>query len=479
MSNQLNNDLQLTNLDDFITPSQLCIKSKVIKGKKGKEITNGLVSLRGSKSKSRVNKQLEKSLNDCLSCSGCVTSAETKSHEKLYKVIDNNFNNFNNKKILVVSVSPQARASLAVSHSITAEDASLAMSLFFKSLGVSHVYETSFAKDIALIQSALEFMNRYKDDKNGSLLPMLTSSCPGWICYAEKTHGELLIPFISTVKSPQQITGSLIKQWVSCHHNISQSDVYHVCIMPCYDKKLEASRDDFYNDLYATKDVDLVLTSEEVQKMLEEKEITLKSVLQNHLEQSPDNVVKELAHAYLDVKNDVKYSHAGGGSGGYLEHVFKYAAQNLFGIKVENVQYTFVRNSKDFREVVLKDSSDEKVLLRFAAAYGFKSIQNLVQKIKHNKCNYHFIEVMACPSGCLNGDGQIKPKNSDKKMQKVHLDKTEKVYEEIPTVIPGFRQETQKLLKLLHENNEKFLKDFIYTSYHAIKRDEPSLDVKW
>lgn len=481
MSGQFSNILQLTDLDDFITPSQECVKPMVI----NKDNDGGTVQLKGSKSKPKAVKKAEITLNDCLACSGCVTSAETvlvaqQSHEEFYKVLEKNKNApQNEKKVFVASVSPQARASLAVSLSIGAEEASQAISCFLRDLGVHHVLETSFAKDIALIQNGIEFLTRYKDNEKGSHLPMLTSSCPGWICYAEKTYGDLLIPLISTVKSPQQVAGSMVKQWASLHHGVPQKDVYHLAIMPCYDKKLEASRDDFYNDLYSSKDVDLVLTAGELKKMIDEKDVTLETMTKTPLSKS-DDIIPELAHTYLDISKKLQYNHAGGGSGGYLEYVLKHAAQELFEIEVENLQYTLVRNNKDFREVVVKDNNSDKVLLRFAAAYGFKSIQNLVQKIKRKKCTYHFVEVMACPSGCLNGGGQIKPENLDKNEQKEHLKQTEMVYDEIPYVTPGTRPETQNTLKVLRENNEKLLKEFVLTAYHAIKKDESgSLLVKW
>ena len=482
MVSQFSGVLQLTDLDDFITPSQECIKPMVI-NKDDNDV--GTVKLQGSKSRPKAVKKAEITLNDCLACSGCVTSAETvlvaqQSHEEFYRVLNENEGaSEGEKKVIVVSVSPQARASLAVSLSVGAEEASQALSYFFKSIGADHVLETSFAKDIALIQNGIEFLSRYKDNEKGSLLPMLTSSCPGWICYAEKTYGDLLIPLISTVKSPQQIAGSIVKQWVSLHHGVKHSNVYHVTIMPCYDKKLEASRDDFYNDLYSSKDVDLVLTSGEVSKMLEEKSITLESLLKAP-ETKSSGVVPELAHAYLDMRKELQFNHTGGGSGGYLEYVLKHSAKELFDVQVDNLLYTNVRNNKDFREVVIKDGSSDKVLLRFAAAYGFKSIQNLVQKIKRKKCTYHFVEVMACPSGCLNGGGQIKPDNLDKNEQKEHLKQIETVYDEIPPVIPGTRAETQKMLQALKENNEKLLKEFVYTSYHAVIKDESmSLLAKW
>lgn len=116
---------------------------------------------------------------------------------------------------------------------------------------------------------------------------MLTSSCPGWICYAEKTHGDLIIPHLSTTKSPQQVTGTLVKDTAAKLFNKTADKCYHVAIMPCYDKKLEASRQDFIDAEFEARDVDLVLTASEVQVMLEEEELTLQDVL--NTENPPSN----------------------------------------------------------------------------------------------------------------------------------------------------------------------------------------------
>ena len=121
---------------------------------------------------------------------------------------------------------------------------------------------------------------RYKNkDENLRSLPLLTSSCPGWICYAEKTHGELILPHLSAVKSPQQVTATLVKETAAKLLDKSPDKCYHVAIMPCYDKKLEASRQDFYNSEYSVRDVDLVLAANEVQTMLEDAKINLKDLL--------------------------------------------------------------------------------------------------------------------------------------------------------------------------------------------------------
>lgn len=141
----------------------------------------------------------------------------------------------------------------------------------FKQLGAKLVIDSSFSRDFSLMESVEEFISRYQSSDKKSL-PILASSCPGWICYAEKTQGKVL-PYISKVKSPQQIMGSLVKDYWASQMNITPDKIYHVSIMPCFDKKLEASRDDFYDENYKTRDVDTVLTSAEVIDMINDKNI--------------------------------------------------------------------------------------------------------------------------------------------------------------------------------------------------------------
>jgi iron only hydrogenase large subunit-like protein len=181
--------------------------------------------------------------------------------------------------------------------------------------------------------------------------------------------------------------------------------------MPCYDKKLEASRSDFYSDLYKTRDVDCVITSTEVEKMFAEQGQTDMSVFgEVDLDLGYNSVVKDPNTG----ADQVLIGASGNASGGFLEYVMQYAAREIFGIdgvdvdKAVGVEVKTVRNS-DFREVTLEVPGSGEVLLKFAAAYGFRNIQNLVRKVKTGKSPYHFVEVMACPSGCINGGGQLKP----------------------------------------------------------------------
>ncbi|NXO46657.1 NARFL factor, partial [Locustella ochotensis] len=222
-------------------------------------------------------------LNDCLACSGCITSAESvlvsqQSHGELCKVLAlNKVAAAQEQKVVVVSVSPQSRASLAARCKLGLLETAQKLTSFLKS--VHHVLDTTFSRNFSLLESQREFVGRFRrqaEDKTA--LPMLASACPGWICYAEKTHGSFIIPHISTTKSPQQVMGSLVKGYFAEQKGLPPDRIYHVTVMPCYDKKLEASRPDFFNQEYQTRDVDCVITTGEVLKLLEQEGVALSDV---------------------------------------------------------------------------------------------------------------------------------------------------------------------------------------------------------
>lgn len=160
--------------------------------------------------------------------------------------------------------------------------------------------------------------------------------------------------------------------------------------MPCYDKKLEASRPDFYLDEYQCREVDCVLSTVEFDQWM------------SSLPESPPTQI-------LAAEEKEVFGTRGGASGGYLEYIFEQTAWRLFQIKLNATtgEGCLVKQIRgDFREISLE--RDGKILLKFAAVYGFRNLQNLVRRVKQKKCDYHYVEVMACPSGCINGGGQIK-----------------------------------------------------------------------
>ena len=334
-------------------------------------------------------------------------------------------------------------------------------------LNADYIFDTTFSREFSLYESQVEFATRFKANNK---IPIITSACPGWICYAEKTHGSYILPYISTVKSPQQVMGSLIKDYMSSKLKIEPNTIYHVCIMPCFDKKLESTRKDFFNELYQTKDVDCVLSTNEIEQLLDQEKIYL-----NDLED--DCLDLPIVTENNLMKQDQMYSHYGGGSGGYGVNVLLYAAKHLFNydLRPEDIVFKQLRNS-DFKEFNLEINGEIK--LKFALAYGFRNIQNIVQKIKKNTCQYHYVELMACPSGCLNGGGQIRDPQTNS-LTKELFSKVESVYNQLPNRL-AVNLPLEDLYKNEWLNNDvEKIKQHLHTSYKEVEKLNNALTIKW
>ncbi|XP_071542141.1 cytosolic Fe-S cluster assembly factor narfl isoform X2 [Panulirus ornatus] len=367
------------------------------------------------------------------------------------------------KQTVVVSLSPQAVLSISAKFFLSADDCARKLASYFKKLGAHYVFDTNFARSLSLLEAQKEFLARYRrKDSDSKALPMLASACPGWICYAEKTHGSYILPYISTGRSPQQVMGALVKDLWASKMGISPDKIYHVTVMPCFDKKLEAARDNFYNELYSTREVDCVITSVEVEQMLDRDKVVLPSV-------SPVQLDDDLS------SGPVMTSHPGSSSGGYAHNVFVNAAKELFSEDKEKLQWKTLRNA-DFREVTLEVNGE--TVLRFALAYGFRNIQNLVQKLKRGKSPYHYVEVMACPSGCLNGGAQIRPDST--LPAKDLVSKLQEAYDLLPSVSPG---EDPRVMTCYSEwlggaDSEKAEK-LLHANYKAVEKVTNALGIKW
>jgi len=233
----------------------------------------------------------------------------------------------------------------------------------------------------------------------------------------------------------------------------SADNIYHATVMPCYDKKLEASRDDFYNDIFRTRDVDCVLTSGEIIDIIKEKAIDFV--------QLEESVIDPL---FTNISAEGQLFGISGGAGGYLEYIFKYAAKELFNVVVDKIEYKTTRNA-DLKTTTLEVGGTP--VLTFVAAYGFKNIQNVVRKMQSKTLNvpYHFVEIMACPSACLNGGGQIRPQTGETAKQL--LRRVEQVYNEQQPCDPEQNNAAQQLYKLWF--NGVFTVDALtnlHTQYH-------------
>uniref|UniRef100_A0A1A9WES9 Fe_hyd_SSU domain-containing protein n=1 Tax=Glossina brevipalpis TaxID=37001 RepID=A0A1A9WES9_9MUSC len=472
--------LQLTDLDDFITPSQECIKPVIIEKTKSK--TGAKISIKDdgyyqeTEAGTQKLQKVEITLQDCLACSGCITSAEgvlitQQSQEELLKVLNENQLLKTDEKasdevrVIVFTISQQPVLSLAQRYGLTVESASKHLCGYLRHLGGDIILNTRIADDLALLECRQEFIERFRNNSEQQPMPMLTSSCPGWVCYAEKTHGNFILPYISTTRSPQQIMGMLVKQWLAKKLQVKAEKIYHVTIMPCYDKKLEASRQDFYSEVENSKDVDCVITSIEIEQMLGSQTLEKYPFSTFDYPWSDDNESS-------DVGNICGYESST--SGGYSEHIFKYSAKQLFDVDMTTLEYKNLRNP-DFREVTLE--RDGKCLLKFAIANGFRNIQNLVQKLKRGKTQYHFVEVMACPSGCINGGAQIRP-TSGQNVREL-TSQLEQLYRQLPQSNPENLASTSVYSNFFNGFHTEKAKMLLHTNYHAVEKLNTALNIKW
>ena len=458
--------LQLTDLNDFLGPGQECILPVNIPKTKTSS-PNVRINPRGVAEEVRADgsvkslKKAEITLADCLACSGCVTTAESvliseQSHSAFEKVLKADAGG-GDRKTIVVSFSRQALASIAVKFSMRIAEAERRLCSFFKSQGVDYCFDLEYAHQLAVRGVSEEFVERYHESR----LPMFTSACPGWICYAEKSVGDVVLPHIANTKSPQQIMGSMLKRFGE-----GKGGVYHCTLMMCYDKKLEASRSDFYDEVMQTRDVDMVITPIEVMKWMEEMGVALR----DFKEEEMDDVGGFVRIAGGEKKDLIEYRDSG--SGGYLEHAVLFASRRLFGRELsrDGVEYKVLRN-QDFQEVSVE--VDGEVKLRFAICYGFRNIQNVVQKMKRKKLGFDFVEIMACPSGCLNGGGQIR-------CEDVH--NRAKAKELLKKVKECFAKERGEMqtgdMQKLFDSKEECDK-VMRTVYHKVESNVNALAVSW
>lgn len=469
--------LSVDDLNDFISPGVACIKPvETIKTRDANsaQIQISMEGVPTEVSESGQSTTLEKaqiSLSDCLACSGCITSAESvlvslQSHDELLSSLQKDESK---NKCFVASISHQVRVSLAAAFNISLEkvDAKL-QHLFVDILGFKYYVGMEVGRLISLHQSLSEVKMRRADQTKA---PVLCSVCPGWTCYVEKTHPHI-IPYLSNVKSPQQITGTLLKDMISKELQIPKDMIYHLSIMPCFDKKLEAARPEFgmAEEENEFRDVDCVITAKEIVLLLLEKNITFESL--------DDTSTDSLNAPSKWPTTEQWLSHYGSSSGGYLDYILS-GIQNEVSLPT-HIQTIHGRNADIVELRVVSDENENEVFFRAARIYGFRNIQNLVRKLKpDNKAKragrvsagganaavrakvtararktsrlnsqrngdagdgegndegnslvslsdpaqYDYVEVMACPGGCINGGGLIGvPEGKNQKEWKQQLE---------------------------------------------------------
>uniref|UniRef100_A0A8C8YMS2 Nuclear prelamin A recognition factor n=1 Tax=Prolemur simus TaxID=1328070 RepID=A0A8C8YMS2_PROSS len=395
-------------------------------------------------------------LSDCLACDSCLTAEEglqlsQQNAKDFFRVLNLNKKCDTSKhKVLVVSVCPQSLPYFAAKFNVSVTDASRRLCGFLKSLGVHYVFDTTIAADFSILESQKEFVRRYhQHSEEARALPMLTSACPGWVRYAERVLGRPVTPHLCTAKSPQQVMGSLVKDYFARQQNLSPEKIFHVIVAPCYDRKLEALREGLSSASHSSRGADCVLTSGE-------------------------EAGAHLHTEFGDLKEEKVTRHDGASSDGHLAQVFRHAAKELFNEDVEEVTYRARRC--DFQEVTLEKNGE--VLLRFAAAYGFRNIQNMILKLKKGALPYHFVEVLACPGGCLNGRGQAQSR--DGRVDKALLQQMEGIYSDIPVRPPETSAHVQELYQQWLEGlDSPKAQETLHTRFSSPELCAHDLDIRW
>ncbi|KAJ5899067.1 hypothetical protein N7495_003811 [Penicillium taxi] len=471
--------LSADDLNDFISPGVACIKPFESLPQKTKDLENPYEVTTEDRVQSENLPPAQISLTDCLACSGCVTSAEAvlislQSHTEVLNTLDafpeislsNDHNGMTitnagaveGGKIFVASVSPQVRASLATTYGISEKQAGHMIDQLLcgpqglrsggkNGSGFTWVVDTNVMREAVLVLTADEVSESLSGEESASdsdapKRPILSSACPGWICYAEKTH-PFILPHLSRLKSPQALSGTFLKTVLSKSLGIPPSQIWHLAVMPCFDKKLEASREELtdvswqqgsdQNSLESkpVRDVDCVITTRELLSLASSRGLSLPNLpLQPLSTLTPSFPEKRLGSFISSRQSTAEQSTATGTSGGYLYHVLKtFQARNPGSEIVTNRG----RNA-DVVEYVLM-SKEAKPIMKAARYYGFRNIQNLVRKLKPSQVSrmpgvkamagrrqpisrnatssvgssdYAYVEVMACPGGCTNGGGQIR-----------------------------------------------------------------------
>ena len=336
---------------------------------------------------SSVSTYKELSLNDvnCTFCGQCIEACpvgalkEKDSTKEVWKALRDS------EKYVVVQTAPAVRVALGEEFGMEiGTNVAGKMVTALHMLGFDKVFDTNTGADFTIVEEGTEFINRLT---TGGTLPMITSCSPGWVRYLELNYPEL-IPNLSTCKSPHQMFGALIKSYYAEKMGIDPSKIYVVSVMPCIAKKFERTRDDMQG-VEGFDDVDAVITTRELARMIKQAHIEFTGLEDTGF----DDPMGEATGAAAIF----------GTTGGVMEAALRTVAEKVTGKTFDNLDYEDVRGEKGIKTATVNlDGKEVKVVV----ASGLKNAQKILEEIKAGNTDYQFVEIMACPGGCVMGGGQ-------------------------------------------------------------------------
>ncbi|MBO5542848.1 MAG: iron hydrogenase small subunit [Acholeplasmatales bacterium] len=400
----------------------------------------------------------------CIQCGQCVNVCPTGALQE-HSEIDKLDEAFKQGKIVIVQTAPAVRAAIAeeFGEKIGTSGTGKMVAALHR-LGFYRVFDTNFGADLTIMEEANELVHRLTTSAPS---PMITSCSPGWINYIEYYYPELL-PHLSSCKSPHEMVGAIIKSYYAEKHNLDRSKICVVSIMPCVAKKYENKRPQ--NAVDGIPDVDVVLTTRELAKIIRRAGITWKKLPNEDFDQ--------------DLLGE--YTGAGvifGATGGVMEAAVRTAYHIITGDEMEPVDFTPVRGLKGIKDASVTINGNT---LNIAVASSMKNAKILLDEIKAGKSKYQFIEIMGCPGGCINGGGQpfvkeiFLPNEDDDIMQTYMLKRAKVLYDEDKNKAvrrSHLNKDVQALYKsYLKEPGSPIAHKLLHTSYNKKREKYPKLE---
>jgi NADH-quinone oxidoreductase subunit G/NADP-reducing hydrogenase subunit HndD len=388
----------------------------------------------------------------CIYCGQCVNACpvaalrEKSNIDDVWEAIDNP------DLHVIVQSAPAVRAALGelfdnpIGTNVTSK---LATSLHM--MGFDKVFDTNFAADLTILEEGTELIGRIT---NGGKLPMITSCSPGWINFAEMNYPDLL-DHLSSCKSPHQMFGAVMKTHYAQMNNIDPKNIFVVSVMPCTAKKYECKREEMGRDGYL--DVDTVITTRELGKMIKQASIDFNNV--------PDGV-------FDDYFGD--YSGAAvifGATGGVMEAALRTVADVLTGEDLEAIDYKVIRGEERIREAEVKIGD---LTVKAAITHSAAGARKIMDMIRAGEADYHFVEIMGCDGGCVNGGGQPHVSASARIGTDIRLERAKALYSEDASLDIRKSHKNPSITRLyeefLGEPNSHIAHEVLHTHYKARKK---------
>lgn len=376
----------------LIRDSQKCIKCMRCIQICDKVQSLNIWDFEGTGARSTVNVSGSRTISeaDCSLCGQCITHCpvgalrERDDTEKLWEAIaDPN-------KVVVVQVAPAVRAAWGESLGLKPEEATVEK-IFdaLKKMGADYVFDTTFSADLTIMEEANEFIERFT---SGQLKdkPMFTSCCPGWIRFIKSQFPEL-VPQLSSAKSPMQMFGSVMKTYFAQQIGKKPEDIFSVAVMPCLAKKGESNMELFYEE-YAGRDTDCVITTRELDRMIRSAHL----LPSNLKDVEPDRLFHDGSGAGVIF----------GATGGVMEAALRTAYFTIMGENCPPDAFKVVRATSQQTDLTEAEFELKGIRLRIAVVNGLGNTRKLLEAIQRGEKKYDFVEVMACPGGCVGGGGQ-------------------------------------------------------------------------